>query len=172
LATILIIAGPNGAGKTTFANQWFAEHGESWAFVNADEIAREPELIGLTGGERDLRAGRLMLQRIAALVSAGLDFGVETTLSSRRYAKRIPDWRQRGYRIVLVYIRLPNVDASIARVAHRVAGGGHSIPEPDIRRRFGRSLRNLENLYKPLVDVWEVWDSRDGSVILAERSLP
>jgi len=172
LPTVLIIAGPNGAGKTTFANQWFAEQAETWSFVNADEIAREPELIGLSGGGRDVRAGKLMLARIDALTAAGHDFGFETTLSSRRYARRILDWRNQGYRIVLIYIRLPSIEASLARVAHRVAGGGHDIPEADIRRRFGRSLANLETLYKPIVDTWEVWDSRDDAVILAERSLP
>jgi len=38
------------------------------------------------------------------------------------------------------------------RVAERVAHGGHSIPQADIERRFGRSLRNLLEVFSPVVD--------------------
>jgi predicted ABC-type ATPase len=165
---ILIIAGPNGAGKTTFANQLFADQGMGWPYLNADEIGRE-ELPHLVAAERDFAAGRRLLMRLDALVAAEADFAVETTLSSNLYARRIPGWRARGYEVELNYIRLPNVDASIARVALRVARGGHGVPEPDLRRRFGRSLENLE-AHKPLVSAWAVWESREDGVILLERS--
>lgn len=51
---------------------------------------------------------------------------------------------------------------SILRVERRVARGGHDIPEAAIRRRFQKSLDNLEYLYKPLVDEWYVWKSLEG----------
>ena len=107
-----------------------------------------------------------------AFVVAGQDFGLETTLSSGLYARRIPSWRERGYAVELTYIRLPSADASLARVKHRVAQGGHGVPEVDIRRRFERSLSNLEQVYKPLVDRWRVWESRDGGAILIDKSTP
>jgi predicted ABC-type ATPase len=171
MPTILIIAGPNGAGKTTFANNWFTERGVQWPYLNADEIGRD-ELPNLTGSERDVAAGRMLLTRIDDFVGAGRDFALETTLSSRLYARRIPSWRERGYTVELTYIRLPSADASLARVKHRVAQGGHDVPEEDIRRRFERSLWNLEQVYKPLVDRWRVWESRDGGAILIDRSTP
>lgn len=123
----------------------------------------------LSPAERDMRAGRLMLERLDTLLAQRADIVLETTLSSRLYARRIPDWTALCYQVALVYLRLPNVEASIARVAHRVRMGGHGVPEPDLRRRFGRSLANLE-AYKALVDMWEVWDSTDGEPVLAERS--
>ena len=54
--TILLVAGPNGAGKTTFATRWIADAGQGFAFVNADEVARDlpPHL---SAAERDMRAG-------------------------------------------------------------------------------------------------------------------
>lgn len=167
MPTILIVAGPNGAGKTTFATGLILDQRPGYRFVNADEIARE--LTGLSGGERDIRAGRLMLERLDALLEQDADIVLETTLSSRLYARRIPDWKARGYEVALIYLRLPNVEASIARVAHRVRLGGHGVPEADLRRRFGRSLANLET-YKALADMWEVWDSGDGEPVLAEKS--
>ena len=36
--------------------------------------------------------------------------------------------------------------------------GGHDIPEPVIRRRFGKSLRNFWHVYRPLVDTWRLYD--------------
>lgn len=110
-----------------------------------------------------------MLGRLDALLNEGADIVLETTLSSGIYARRIPSWRATGYGIGLIYLRLPNVETSIARVAHRVTMGGHGVPERDLRRRFGRSLANLDT-YKPLVDEWEVWDSGGADPILAERS--
>ena len=104
-----------------------------------------------------------------AHVARRSDIVLETTLSSRLYARRITQWRAAGYSVVLVYVGLPNVEASISRVAHRVRMGGHDVAESDLRHRFERSRANLE-IYKPLVDRWEVWESRDGTTSLVARS--
>jgi predicted ABC-type ATPase len=155
MPTVLIIAGPNGAGKTTFANAVLARRPEPFEFVNADEIARR---IGGGGAGRapDLLAGREMLRLLDELTAQRRDIALETTLATRSHAHRIERWRQAGYRIELVYLRLPDVETSLARVAGRVERGGHDIPEADIRRRFPRSLEYLETVYKPLVDEWQV----------------
>ncbi len=164
---IIIIAGPNGAGKTTFANA-FLRSTEGLVYVNADEMARELTDPALTPAQCDIRAGKQMLERIAALVQARVEFVFETTLASLTYATRIPAWRALGYFVTLVYLRLPNVEASIARVRRRVEAGGHGIPEPIIRRRFSRSLECLEARYKPIVDEWYIYDSLEGDFSLAE----
>jgi len=170
MPTVLIIAGPNGAGKTTFANAMLARRAEAFEFVNADEIARR---IGGGGAGRapDLLAGREMLRLLDELTAAGRDIALETTLATRSHAHRIERWREAGYRIELVYLRLPNVEASLARVAGRVAKGGHGIPEADIRRRFPRSLDYLETVYKPLVDAWWIWASGEDGLEMVESSL-
>ena len=49
---------------------------------------------------------------------------------------------------------------AVARVAARVEQGGHSIPEPVIRR-FETGLRNFHEVYKPLVDAWTLYDNSD-----------
>lgn len=59
----------------------------------------------------------------------------------------------------MIYLRLPDAAASIARVRRRVERGGHGIPETTLRRRFPLSLDYLETVYKPLVDNWEVYDN-------------
>lgn len=165
---IIILAGPNGAGKTTFANEYLPAVEEGLAFVNADEIAREVSGSGLSAARRDIRAGRLMLERIEHLAEARVEFMFETTLASLTYARRIPIWKSLGYSVALVYLRLPNVDHSIDRVRRRVEAGGHDIPEAIIRRRYAKSLVYLEKVYKPLVDEWYIWDSLEGEFKVAE----
>lgn len=165
---IIIIAGPNGAGKTSFANEFLPSAGGDLVFVNADEIARSLANEPLTPSQRDLRAGRLMLEQIDALVQSQVEFMFETTLASLTYATRIPGWRAQGYYVGLVYLRLPSADTSIERVRRRVAAGGHDIPEAIIRRRFARSLDCLENRYKPVVDEWFIYDSLEGDFKLAQ----
>lgn len=154
--TAVLLAGPNGAGKTTFINGFLRERAEVFQFVNPDEVARS--LRG-SGGARDLAAGRLVLERLDALVSEGANFVLETTLATRSHAVRIREWKAAGYRFELVYLRLPSAEHSVARVARRVSEGGHGIPEESLRRRFDLSLGYLETAYKPLADEWKVYAS-------------
>jgi predicted ABC-type ATPase len=161
---VLIVAGPNGAGKTTFASEYLPAARKRLEYVNADEIA----LSAPAAPQSDWHAARIMLQRIDNLVAAEQDFMFETTLASLTYARKIPRWRQRGYVVSLIYLRLPSVEASVERVRRRVAAGGHGIPEAAIRRRFGKSIRYFEIVYKSIVDEWYIWDSLEGAFALRE----
>jgi predicted ABC-type ATPase len=165
---IILLAGPNGAGKTSFANAYLAAEGNALAFLNADEAARKLASTGLTGAALDLAAGRHTVREIRGLVSQRRDFMVETTLATTTYARHIPAWQRRGFHVCLIYLRLPSAQHSIERVAKRVTAGGHNIPEPVIRRRFAKSVINLEKIYKPIVDEWYIYNSLDGDFELAE----
>ncbi len=157
--TVPDVASPKpqgGAGKTTFVNGFLRHRAEGFQFVNPDEVARS---LSSAGPARDLAAGRLVLQRLDELFLARADVVLETTLATRSHAVRIRDWRAAGYRVELIYLRLPSADNSVARVAQRVSRGGHGIPEDALRRRFLLSLEYLEAVYKPTVDSWEVWAS-------------
>ena len=151
---ILIIAGPNGAGKTTFATEYLPNEANTPTFINADLIATglnpfQPERAAF-------RAGRMMLEMIDDCVRKCENFAFETTLSGRGYARMIPQWQERGYWVKLMFMRLPSPEAAIARVRQRVLDGGHSVPDDVIRRRFHAGWYNLENIYRDLVDEWEI----------------
>lgn len=170
---IIIVAGPNGAGKSTFIEQYLLTQRESYVSLNADEIERElgPQVPG--GPPRQRLAARIMLSRIDDAIAGFRDLMIETTLATRRYAVRIPFWRSRGYAVGIVYLRLPAVDDAIDRVHRRVLAGGHDIPLDIIQRRFAKSLAYLDELYKPIVDEWYVFDSLEGEFKLAEAwSIP
>ena len=98
---VVIIAGPNGAGKTTFALEFLPNEGDCSVFVNADLIAA-----GLSPFRADwvaLQAARLMLEEIHGHVRKGNSFALETTLSGHGYARWIPRWQGKGYRVKLVF---------------------------------------------------------------------
>ena len=153
---ILIIAGPNGAGKTTFAREFLPNEAECPTFINADLLAAG--LNPLQPERAAILAGRMMLEMIDSCVSRGENFAFETTLSGRGYARMIPRWQAQGYWVTLIFLRVSSPEATIARVRQRVQEGGHDVPEDVIRRRFYAGWENFENIYRDLVDDWEIRD--------------
>ena len=163
---IIVIAGPNGAGKTTFAREFLPQEANCPDFINADLIAA-----GLSPFSPEAaahRAARLMLQEMTLRIEQGRGFAFETTLSGLNYARHIPHWKHQGYHIKLLFLSLPSVEMAIARVSARVAQGGHSIPEPVIRRRFESGLHHFHTVYKALVDVWAHYDNSGAAPVLIE----
>ncbi|MBI2800017.1 MAG: zeta toxin family protein [Gammaproteobacteria bacterium] len=163
---IVIIAGPNGAGKTTFAQAFLPQEAQCPRFINADLIATglspfAPETIAI-------KAGRLMLQEIAACAARRESFAFETTLSGHGYLRHIENWRHRGYHLSLIFLSLPTVEMAIARVAERVRQGGHDIPQTVIRRRFATGRKNFENHYRDAVDAWAIYDNSGDEPLLVE----
>jgi predicted ABC-type ATPase len=163
---IIIIAGPNGAGKTTFAQEFLPNEAGCEEFINADLIARG--LSPFAPEKAALQAGKIMLSQIATNVSAGRSFAFEATLAGLNYARQIPRWRKARYQVKLVFLSLPSANLAVARVAARVRQGGHSVPEPVIRRRFDAGLRNFREVYKGLVDSWALYDNAGNEPRLLE----
>lgn len=165
---IIIIAGPNGAGKTTFARTFLPEEAQCPRFINADLIAAG--LSPFAPEAAAIKAGRLMLEEIDEAVAHGESFAFETTLSGIGYRQRIRLWRRFGYHVSLFFLRLPDAEAAIDRVATRVRQGGHNIPEDVIRRRFAAGLRNFDTVYKAEVDAWALYDNSGEEPRLIEWS--
>lgn len=164
---ILIIAGPNGAGKTTFATEFLPREAECPNFINADLIASGinpflPEAAAI-------EAGKMMIGMMKKYVEKGESFSFETTLSGRNYARFIPEWQKKGYKIKLYFLRLPDPEFAMARVKQRVKEGGHNVPEDVVRRRFKTGWNHFETLYKGLVDEWVLIDNSGEWPILLDE---
>lgn len=158
--TLYIISGCNGAGKTTASFTILPEILNCKEFINADEIARglspfQPEKVAI-------EAGRLMLHRIKELLSQHETFAFETTLASKSYKMTILDAQERGYKVILLFFWLKNVNLAIERVKIRVSEGGHHVEEDVIKRRYINGINNLFNIYLPIIDSAMIFDNSEG----------
>ena len=157
MKNLYIIAGCNGAGKTTASYTVLPEMLGCREFVNADEIARGLSPFNPEGAA--IQAGRLMIERVLQLMKDGQDFAFETTLATRSYIKLIRKAQSVGYFVSLLFFSLPSAEQAVKRVARRVSQGGHNIPKDVIYRRYEAGLRNLFQLYIPVVDFWSLYDN-------------
>lgn len=165
---LYIIAGCNGAGKTTASYTILPEIIDCREFVNADEIAKglspfQPEKVAF-------EAGRIMLNRINDLLDHNNCFAFETTLASKIYRQKIHSAKQKGFKTILLFFWLNSPQLAKDRVATRVLEGGHNIPDDVIERRYYKGIRNLFNIYLPIVDRAMIFDNSKGrQEILAEK---
>ena len=88
-----------------------------------------------------------------------VDFAFESTLSGVSYVKRLQKMKVAGYHIEIIYLQVSTPALGLKRIAARVKQGGHDVPRTDVVRRFTRSRRNFEAIYKPLADGWAVYDN-------------
>lgn len=158
-----IVAGANGSGKSTFSLCFLPRYAACLEFVNPDLIAAG--LSPLAPTHAAIKAGRLVLERIAALSAGRKDFGFETTLSGRGYLPLLRSLREIGYRLHLYYLWTPGCDLLLPRIRQRVAAGGHPVPDGDVRRRRERSLQNLKD-YAAVMDKIRVFDNSESSPVL------
>ena len=155
---LYIIGGSNGAGKTTFAKEFLPRY--VWGgvrFINPDLIAA-----GLSPFDPDAvaaLAGRLMLDEVGRAIRTGESFAFESTLSGKTYLRLIRQAQLAGYVMRLFYLWVPDPALAVARIQDRVENGGHNVPELAVRRRYGRTLHNFFNLYRPLMDTVHFFDN-------------
>lgn len=165
---LYIIAGCNGAGKTTASFTILPEILDCKEFVNADEIAKglspfQPEKVSF-------EAGRIMLHRINELLRQNENFAFETTLASKSYKNKIQEAKENNYRVTLLFFWLQSIELAKERVKIRVSEGGHNIEPEIIERRYVKGIKNLFELYLPIVDAVFIFDNSEGKhELLAER---
>jgi predicted ABC-type ATPase len=155
-----LIAGPNGVGKTTYARRYLLSVAGTDRFVNLDEIARGFSPLRPTpDAETAAAAARAVLTRSADNIAAHRSFALETTLAGRTHLRTVAAAKAAGFAVNLLFCILPDVETALARIAARVAGGGHAVPEADARRRFPRACANFAT-YAAVSDLWRILDTQ------------
>lgn len=164
---LYVLAGVNGAGKSSIGGHLLERAGLTW--FNPDTFARElmaeTRLDQAAASERAWHEG---LHRLDAAVAQRRHHAFETTLGGHTVATRILD-ATRSHDVLMWFCGLSSPGLHLARVAARVARGGHDIPEAKIRERYPRALANLSGLMPHLARV-QVYDNSTEAA--ADGTLP
>jgi predicted ABC-type ATPase len=149
-----LLAGPNGSGKTTLARRVLLP-ATGLPFVNADDIAaqRWPA----AQAEHAYAASEAAAAVRQQLLKDRRSFITETVFSHESKLHLLRTAQAQGYLVTLHVVVVPE-DVTVARVAHRVARGGHAVPEDKIRERF-RRLWPLVLAARQLADHTFVYDN-------------
>jgi predicted ABC-type ATPase len=163
-----LVVGPNGAGKSTFVALTLAPLLPGSVFVNADEIARQrwPD----DAAPRSYDAARVAADTRATLIELRRPFIAETVFSHPSKLDLIRAARAADYTVVLHVLLVPE-DLAVERVKHRVATGGHDVPETKVRERH-RRLWALVAEAIALADTATLYDNSrlEGPRIVAQLS--
>lgn len=153
-----LLAGGNGAGKSTFYQQFLADTG--LPFINADILAKHLDVEHPEAAS--YKAAKLAEKLRLNLLRTGVSFCFETVFSHPSKIDFLAKAKSNGYEIVLVYIHLITDQLNQARVAQRVAGGGHNVPSDKIIARIPRTMQYVRDAL-PLVDTVQFYDNSSHS---------
>jgi predicted ABC-type ATPase len=150
---MILVCGSNGSGKSTFTYAARDDKRKNIPFIDPDRIARDKQC-------SPVEAGKIVSKAAQKYVEDGQSFVRESTLTAKFDFQLIQTAKRKGFRVYLTYIGLKNADIAVCRVKERHANGGHSVPEEDIRRRYGRGLKNLSTAIQ-LADKAVIIDNSD-----------
>jgi predicted ABC-type ATPase len=150
-----LVVGPNGAGKSTFVRLVLNPVWRTATFVNADEIAAQR-------WPNDQSAHAYEAAAIAAttrdwLIELGRPLIAETVFSHPSKLGLIQNAKNAGFFVALHVLMVPE-ELAVARVAHRVAAGGHDVPVEKIRQRYRRLWAMVASAI-PMTDSAYFWDN-------------
>ena len=149
-----MIVGGNGAGKSTYFKRYLKPTG--LPFINADVIAKSEFPDDPEGRSRD--AARIAEMMRFRYLDNGISFCFETVFSHPSKIDFMAEAKAKGYQVIMVFIHLGDHDLNKARIAQRVAAGGHNVPDNKVEERIPRTLENVL-IAAPLCDHVEILDN-------------
>ncbi len=154
---VLVFAGPNGSGKSTIT-PFFEIVG---TYTNADDMV---SATGMSNEEAAVRADKMRYDAIEAKE----DFTFETVLSSHYKLDILEKAKAEGYFIKCIFVLTVDSSVNVARVATRVAIGGHNVDEEKIRARYEKSLDNIKRLME-ICDILHVYDNTEKATRIIRK---
>ena len=155
-----IIGGVNGTGKSSFTGANKYDNINSGVIIDVDKITALNKVFPIEGG-------KIAIDCINNCLEEGLSFTQETTLAGHKTENTAARARELGYFICLNYIGLDTPEECLKRIYNRVARGGHSIGEVDVRRRFAERWIAVKRIL-PFCDEAAFYDNDNGFVKVAE----
>lgn len=154
---LLVLAGVNGAGKSSIGgNVMLRRAGMTW--FNPDTYTQLlMEQGGLALAEANPLAWQHGLDLLDQAVAAGHSHAFETTLGGATMTQRIAAAAS-THDVLMWFCGLSSPEQHIARVAKRVAAGGHAILDAKIRERWVQAPLHLIELM-PHLNELRVFDN-------------
>lgn len=117
-----------------------AQNFELGEYINPDDIAAT-----LAGAydERVLQAQKIADARRDSAILEKRSFSFETVMSHKSKLEIMHRAREAGFYVTLFFVGVEDPRINIARVASRVATGGHAVPEDRIVQRYFRTMALL-----------------------------
>ncbi len=153
--TLLVLAGVNGAGKSSVAGASLRSQGLD--YYNPDEATAHLRAAGIAAGEANASAWQHGRRTLETAITLRRNFAFETTLGGNTIPALIARACDTND-VTLWFVGLDGPERHIARVASRVAAGGHDIPADKIRARWDGARRNLIGLLPRLYEL-RVYDN-------------
>jgi predicted ABC-type ATPase len=159
---LLVLAGVNGAGKSSIGgNVMLRRAGLAW--FNPDTYTRLLVQSGLPLPEANAQAWRHGVDLLDRAIAAGHNHAFETTLGGQTMVRKIAAAAQ-THDVLVWFCGLSSPEQHLARVAARVAAGGHDIPQAKIRERWVNAPLHLIALMPHLAELRVFDNSADAAV--------
>lgn len=143
LKTIYVVGGTNGVGKSTIREQLL---GPSIPYINTDFIAKE-----LKSRHSSLMLGELARQygsdQIKKYIAAAESFAFENNLHEAKTFHWLQEMQKKGYRIVIYYVGVNNLQVTTKRIQERVSRGEHYVPPDEVFARYESGLKLLSHYF-------------------------
>jgi len=158
--TFTIIGGVNGVGKSSLTGVLKTETAGLGTIIDVDKLTAVQGLSAIEGGKTALRLIRDCFEK-------ELSFTQESTLSSRQIRSAAAEAKEHGFYIRLYYVGLDAPEECLARIANRVARGGHDVGAEDVCRRFSGRWDAVSKVL-PYCDEARFFDNDNGFTEVAE----
>ena len=158
--TFTIIGGVNGVGKSSLTGVLKTETAGLGTIIDVDKLTAVQGVSALEGG-------KIALRQIRDCIDKELSFTQESTLSGRQIRSAASQAKERGFFVRLYYVGLDSPEECLARIANRVARGGHDVGSEDVIRRFSGRWDAVSRVL-PYCDEARFFDNGNGFTEVAE----
>jgi predicted ABC-type ATPase len=164
-----IIAGPNGAGKSSFSKLLSSGHS---IIFDADKVKffKEKQYPDLPDESIEMMITSAYWEAEDIAIEEKRDLTVETNLRNDFLVKRTDYFKNKGYKINLIFMLLPDIKVSMDRVNLRVDRKGHFVDHESIRYNFEHSLKMLKQHFNKFDNVL-LFDSSLNSTLTVPETL-
>jgi predicted ABC-type ATPase len=171
-ARITVIAGVNGAGKSSVAGAALRQLGGE--YFNPDEATRRFLTVSpsMSAEEANSRAWAEGRRRLEEAIRSRQDYAFETTLGGSTMTRLLFEALGEELDVGVLFVGLGNAELHLARIASRVAAGGHAIAESKVRERYISSIKNLVSLAPYLSELRVFDNSKDADPKTGHRPEP